>query len=122
MNLSKAATAPQYVDGCFTLYDKVNVADGDYQEIRLKKRDIAPIWYRELSVYDRTQLQFEQAHKEVTIKLSIPQWDGVDSNCVLLINGKQHDVFNATQVISKTGYRETEITCISPEMNYEVEK
>lgn len=120
MNLSKSYTAPQYCDGCFELYDKVSVKTGDYPETKIKKRDIAPIWYHELSVYDRTQLQFEQAHKEITMKLAIPEWDGISTDCVIMVNGVQHVVFNCAQVISKQGYRETEITCVSPEMQFEV--
>lgn len=120
MNLGKSYTAPQYCDGCFELYDKTTVKNGDYPETRIKKRDIAPIWFHELSVYDRTQLKFEQANKEITMKLAIPRWDGIDTNCVIVVNGKQHVVFNCAQVISRQGYRETEITCVSPEMNFEV--
>lgn len=120
MNLGKSYMAPQYCDGCFELYDKTNVKDGDYPEIRIKKRDIKPIWYHELSVFDRTQLQFEQAYRQITIKLAIPMWYNIDSNCVIVINGVQHEVFNCARVISKQGYRETEITCVSPEMPYEV--
>lgn len=120
MNLGKSYTAPQYCDGCFELYDKISVKDGDYPETKIKKRAIKPIWYHELSVFDRTQLQFEQAYKQITIKLAIPMWYDIDTNCVITIGGVQHEVFNCARVISKQGYRETEITCVSPEMTYEV--
>lgn len=120
MNLAKNYTMPQYIDGQFEVYDKVNVGDGDFKELKIRKRDMNPVWYRELAVYDRTQLEFYQAHKQVTIKLAIPQWDGISSDCVIMIDGRQHEVFNCAQVISKQGYRETEITCISPEADYEV--
>lgn len=122
MNLGKSYVAPQYCDGYFELYDKVSVKDGDYPETKIKKRSGALIWYRELSVFDRTQLQFEQAYKQITIKLAIPMWYDISTDCVIIINGVQHEVFNCARVISKQGYRETEITCVSPEMNYEVTK
>lgn len=120
MNLSKNYTMPQYLDGCFQVFDKINEKSGDFEELKIRKRDISPIWYRELAIFDRTQLQFSQAHKQVTIKLAIPRWDGINSDCVIVINGKQHEVFNCAHVISKQGYRETEITCVSPEAEYEV--
>lgn len=120
MNLNQNYTAPLYIDGCFEVYDKVNVKDGDFQEVRIKKREMKPVWFHELSIYDRTQLRFEQAHKQISMKLAIPQWRGIDTNCVILVNGVQHEVFNCAHVISKQGYKETEITCVQPEMEYEV--
>ena len=55
---------------------------------------------------------------EVTMKIRIPKWDGINSNCVCVINGNQHKVFNKADVLSKQGYPETELTLISPPMDY----
>ena len=45
MNLGKSYTAPQYIDGKFEVYDKVSVGDGDFKELKIKKRDLNPVWY-----------------------------------------------------------------------------
>ena len=63
---------------------------------------------------------FEQADKEVTMKIRIPKWSGIDSNCVCLIDGVQHKVYNKADVISSQGYMETALTLVNPTMDYEV--
>lgn len=115
MRLDRVAALPAYIDGCFTLYDIVD--DG---ERKIRPRPIAPVWFRELAVYDRTRVTFEQADLEVTRRISIPQWDGISSNCVCVIDGVQHKVFNKADVITKQGCRESELTLVSPAMDYEV--
>lgn len=116
MRLNKMATLPEYTDGCFELYDIVD-REG---ERKIKARDIRPVWYRDIAVYDRTRITFEQADKEVTMKIRIPKWDGISSDCVCMINGNQHKVFNKADVVSNQGYLETELTLINPTMDYEV--
>lgn len=123
MNFAKTQIAPTYNDGCFELYDIVSVADEDSPDFpvaMIQRRNISAIGYRELAIYDRTRLTFEQTDTELTKKIAIPRWDGIDSNCVCLIDGVQHKVYNCAQVISKQGYPETELTLISPETQYEV--
>lgn len=123
MNLGKAQIMPTYNDGCFALYDIVsapNESAPDFPEKKIQARNIGPIGYRELAIYDQTRLTFEQADTELTKKIAIPQWDGITSDCVCLINGVQHKVFNAAHVISIQGYPETELTLVSPEVQYEV--
>lgn len=123
MNFGKTQIAPTYNDGCFDLYDIVSKTDEsspDFPIEAIRKRDISPIGYREQAIYDRTRITFEQADTELTKKIAIPRWDGIDSNCVCLIDGIQHKVFNCAQVISKQGFPETELTLISPEAQYEV--
>ena len=123
MNFGKAQIMPAYNDGCFALYDIVDVPDPDAPDFPVKKikaREIGPVGYRELAIYDRTRLTFEQADTELTKKIAIPRWDGIDSNCVCVINGIQHKVFNAAHVISKQGYIETELTLVKPVVTYEV--
>lgn len=116
MRLNKLATLPEYTDGCFELYDIVD-REG---ERKIKARDIRPVWYRDIAVYDRTRITFEQADKEVTMKIRIPKWDGISSDCVCMINGNQHKVFNKADVVSNQGYLETELTLVNPPMDYEV--
>ena len=116
MRMNKMATLPEYTDGCFELYDIVD-REG---ERKIKARDIRPVWYRDIAVYDRTRITFEQADKEVTMKIRIPKWDGISSDCVCMINGNQHKVFNKADVVSNQGYLETELTLINPTMDYEV--
>lgn len=116
MRLNRLAALPEYTDGCFTLYDIVD-EDG---ERKISRRDIGDIWFRDIGVYDRTRVTFEQADKAVTKKIRIPVWDGIDSNCVCVIGGEQHKVYNKTNVLSVQGYKETELTLINPPMTYEV--
>ena len=123
LNFSKMQIAPVYNSGCFKLYDIVDVADGsspDFPEKKIRDRGIAEIGFRELAIYDRTRLTFEQADTEITMKIAIPRWEGINSDCVCVINGVQHKVFNCAQVISKQGYLETELTLVKPAVRYEV--
>jgi hypothetical protein len=125
LNFAKGQIAPVYNSGCFKLFDIVDVTDDDAPDFPVKKirdRCLDPIGFRELAIYDRTRLTFEQADTELTMKVAIPQWDGIDSNCVCLIDDKQHKVFNCAHVISKQGYPETELTLIRPAVKYEVDK
>lgn len=123
VNLAKEHIAPAYNDGCFTLYDIVDVASvdaPDFPEKKISLREIGQIGFRELAIYDRTRLTFEQADEELTMKVAIPRWDGIDSSCVCMIGGVQHKVFNCAHVISKQGYPETELTLVKPEAAYEI--
>lgn len=125
MNLGKAQIMPTYNDGCFTLYDIVSVPDEDspdFPVMKIRATDIDPIGYRELAIYDKTRLTFEQTDTELTKKIAIPRWEGINSSCVCVIDGEQHKVYNCAQVISKQGYPETELTLVSPEVIYEVDE
>ncbi len=117
-----AARAPQYTDGYIEVYDILDNAHGDFPERSIRKRALKPVWFRQLAVFDRTRITFEQSDMEITRKIAIPQWwDGISSGCVVKINGSdlQEKVYNAALVTSKAGFRETELTLINPEMPYE---
>jgi hypothetical protein len=116
MRLKNLATLPEYTDGCFELYD---ITDQDGIR-KIKPRGIGKIWYREIAIYDRTRLTFEQADTELTHKIRIQVWNGISSNCVCVIDGQQNKVMNKTDVLSAQGYMETELTLINPTMDYEV--
>lgn len=116
MRLDRMAALPEYTDGYFILYD-ITDQDG---ERKIKERGIGPIWYREIAIYDRTRLTFEQADTELTHKIRIPKWDGISSACVCMINGNQNKVQNKTDIISKQGYPETELTLVNPSMDFEI--
>lgn len=123
MNLGKEQIMPTYNDGCFTLYDIVDIPDQeapDFPVRMISARAIGPIGYREMAIYDRTRLTFQQTDTELTKKIAIPQWDGINSDCVVIISGVQHKVYNCAHVISMQGYPETELTLVSPEVQYEV--
>ena len=114
---------PAYVDGFFELYDLVDIPDLDNPDApirKIKRRGVGEIWYRDLAVYDRTRLIFEQAGKELTHKIAIQRWGGVSTSCVCMIDGSQYKVYNAAQTETRDGYLETEITLITPGMTYEV--
>lgn len=110
---------PEYVDGCFRLFWIKNDTSKDYPEEYLEDTKM-DIWFREISVFDKTKYEFEQGGKEVTMKLRIMQYKGIDSKCVCLIDGRQHLVYNATHVKDKYGFPETELTLIRPEGEWKI--
>ena len=104
---------PEYVDGCLELYRIIDDTTNDYPEEKLQKQDIT-IWYREISVFDRTKYEFEQGGKEITMKICIPRFDEIDSKCVCEIAGKMHLVYSAASTTTRDGFKETELTLIRP--------
>lgn len=122
MNLNKMAVMPRYNDGIFDLYDIVDATEkGSDFPVRKIKLRMSGIQYRTEAIYDRTRLVFEQAGKNVTMKVRIPRWDDINSSCVCVIDGAQHKIFNKADTQSKQGYLETELTLENPEQLYEVE-
>lgn len=116
---------PAYIDGAFSLYDLVDIPDEDNPDAPIRKiraRVMGTIPFRDLSVYDRTRLTFQQAGVEITHKLAIPRWDGINTLCVCLIDGVQYKVYNVAQTMTRDGFPETEITLITPEVCYEVDE
>ena len=108
MNLNQMAEMPQYLDGAFDLYDLVDVAEDDspdFPQRAIKRRMIGDkpvtVPYREVQIYDRTRVTFEQADKIVTAKIRIPRWKDISSGCVCVIDGEQHKVYNKVDVISR---------------------
>jgi glyceraldehyde-3-phosphate dehydrogenase/erythrose-4-phosphate dehydrogenase len=113
---------PQYTDGYIEVYDIMDNAQGDFPERSIKKRSTGPVWFRQMAVFDRTRITFEQSDMEVTRKIRLPLWwEDISSNCVVKVTGGsgQEKVYNAAFVTSKAGFRETELTLINPEMPYE---
>lgn len=78
------------------------------------------VWYRELSVYDTTRAKLSADSVEVTMKLAIPRFKGVDSKCVCIIDGEQHEVYNVAHTTTKDGFRESELTLKTPAYEREV--
>ena len=113
---------PEYCDGAFTLYDivegKPDPSSPDYRPKVIRPRGIAPVWYREIAVYDRTRAVLEQTGREVTHKIRVPAWDGITTDCVVKIGDEQHKVYNAARIISAEGFPELELTLINPEARY----
>ncbi|WP_461809835.1 hypothetical protein [Faecalimonas sp.] len=106
---------PEYTDGALELYEITQDESKDYPEVILKPKNMSPIWYREISVFDRLKYEFNQGGKEITMKIRVPKYKGISSNNVCVIDGIKHKVFNATHVTSKEGFPETELTLVSPE-------
>ena len=123
--LKKKQHPPAYVDGQLTLYDIVqttSVLNPDFPESSIRRHpDLEPIAYRELAVFDRTRLLFEQAGKHVTMKVAIPRCPLISSDNVVVINEQQFKVFNAAVVQTKDGFDETELTLETPEVEYVIE-
>lgn len=104
---------PEYTSGYFSLYRIEQDKESDFSVDVLKNENM-DIWYREISVYDRTRYELEQGGKEITMKICIPQYKEIDSRCVCIIDGVQHLVYNAAHILSKDGFPETELTLIRP--------
>lgn len=114
---------PEYVDGFIEVFRIKTDEENSYPEEYLEKTGVI-IWYRELSVFDRTRYELSQANVEVTSKIRIPQYKDIDSHCVVIMNGKgaQQEVYNATHVSDKNGFRETEITLKKPDSNRKIKE
>jgi hypothetical protein len=94
----------------------------DFPESKIKAREgLGPIAYRELAIFDRTRLVFEQAGMKVTMKVAIPRYPLISSDNVVVINGDQFKVFNAAAVQTSDGFDETELTLETPEVEYVIE-
>ena len=109
-----AIELPEYTDGLLRIYRIRNDDTGDFPEEYLEDTKIE-VWFREISVFDKVKYEFDQGGKEVTMKLRIPKFMGIDSKCICLIEGRQHLVYNATNVKDKYGFPETELTLVRPE-------
>lgn len=110
---------PEYTDGCMDICRIRNDTAKDYPEEYLEDTGLR-VWYREISVFDKVKYEFDQGGKEITMKIRIPQYKGVDSKCVCIIDGGQHLVYNATHVKDKYGFPETELTLIRPEREWAI--
>ena len=113
---------PEYTDGFFDLYRITEAASEENPDSPVEglKNLNMKIWFRELSVYDRIKAELNTAGVQITMKLRIPQYRGIDSKCVCVINEDQFEVYNATHVTSKEGFPETEITLQTPTLIREV--
>lgn len=105
---------PEYTDGYFELCKITEEKENDFPMEVIQKTGMK-IWYREISVFDRIRYEFEQGNKEITMKIRIPRYKGIDSTCACLIDEKIHLVYNAAHVESKEGFQETELTLIRPD-------
>lgn len=115
-------SVPVYLDGCIIPAEVKEIRDDDAPDF--PRRVITPgsmkIWYRAMAIYDRTRLNFQQQDKELTMKIRIPYWAGIHAGDVVLVDGEQQSVYNASVAWTADGTRETELTLISPEAKYEV--
>lgn len=110
---------PEYTSGCFNLYRITDEGSSDFPVEKLKNQKMT-IWYNEISVFDHTRYALNQGGIEVTMKIRIPRYNGIDSKCVCVIDGVNHQVYNATHITNKSGFPETEITLKTPDKEYEV--
>lgn len=114
-----AIELPEYTDGLLRIYRIRNDESKDFPEEYLEDMKME-VWFREISVFDKVKYEFDQGGKEVTMKLRIPQFKGIDSRCACLIDGRQHLVYNATSVKDKYGFPETELTLVRPEGEWKI--
>lgn len=71
-------TMPEYTDGVLDLYQIEEDTSEDFPLEYLKNTGMR-IWYRELSVYDTTRAKLSADSIEVTMKISIPRYKGINS-------------------------------------------
>lgn len=104
---------PEYTDGVLELLriEEDNLQDFPVEKVRSTGMHI---WYRELSVFDTTRAKLSADGIEVTMKISIPQYKQVNSKCICVIDGAQHEIYNVAHVTTKDGFKETELTLKTP--------
>lgn len=107
---------PNYCDGVLKLYRLEEDTESDYPKTELVDQDLE-IYYNEISVYDRLRFELGQGGKQITMKIRIPQYKQIDSNCYCLIDGIYHQVYNAAHIMTDDTFPETELTLIAPEKN-----
>lgn len=107
---------PVYTSGCFELYRIKTDETKDFPEDILENQHMT-IWYNEISVYDHTRYALSQSGREITMKIRIPQYKKIDSDCVCIIEGTQHRVYNAAHIINKDGLRLSFIASQSSKVN-----
>lgn len=111
---------PEYTDGYFELFRIKEDEESDFPTEKIKNMYMK-IWYNEISVFDHMRYALNQSGIEVTMKIRIPVYRGIDSKCICKIDGINHQIYNATHITNKDGFKETEITLKKPEKEYEVE-
>ena len=72
------------------------------------------------SVFDTTRAKLSADGIEVTMKISIPQYKQINSKCICVIDGAQHEIYNVAHVTTKDGFKETELTLKTPTYDREV--
>ena len=105
---------PEYTDGRLELYRIDTDETKDFPEEILVNQNMT-IWYSEISVFDRVKYELGQGGMEVTMKIRIPRFKGIDSKCVCIIDGSQHKVYNTAHITNKNGFPETELTLVRPD-------
>ena len=110
---------PEYTDGVLELLRIEEDCSQDFPVEKVRSTGMH-IWYRELSVFDTTRAKLSADGIEVTMKISIPQYKQVNSKCICVIDGAQHEIYNVAHVTTKDGFKETELTLKTPAYDREV--
>ena len=110
---------PEYTDGVLELLriEEDNLQDFPVEKVRSTGMHI---WYRELSVFDTPRAPPPAAGPAAPLKISIPQYKQVNSKCICVIDGAQHEIYNVAHVTTKDGFKETELTLKTPAYDREV--
>lgn len=114
---------PEYIDGVFKLCKRATQTDPETKYKTEVLQDLhMSIYYRELAIFDRTKVELNSAGIDVQIKICIPEYRAIKSDCVLIINDEQYEVYNVAHITTKEGFKESEITLITPSVIREVMK
>lgn len=102
-------TMPEYTDGVLDLYQIEEDTSEDYPLEHLRNTEcVSGTGNCRYMTRHRAKLSADSI--EVTMKISIPRYKGINSKSVCVIDGVQHEVYNAAHVTSKDGFPETELT------------
>ena len=112
---------PEYTDGVLKL-DRIEEDESEDYPVEKLKDTGMKIWYRELSVFDTTRAKLSADSIEVTMKVSIPQYKKINSKCVCIIDGEQHEIYNVAHTTTRDGFRESELTLKTPAHDREIIK
>lgn len=106
---------PAYLDGVFELNRIERSKKGDFIMERLTSLDMK-MAYREMAVYDSLRIELQKDDINPTYKIRIPRYRAIDTDSVLLIDGKYNRVISVSHTYDKAGFPETELIT----KNYEV--
>lgn len=83
-----------FVDGMFELF-KIVQKENEAYPLNYLKNMRTKLCFKELGVGDSLKSQLHQSSVEVETKIQIPQFQEIDSQCVVKINNKYYHVYNA---------------------------
>lgn len=111
---------PVYNDGIFYVFQIIESDDIQATQ-KLKSQNIS-MTYQELGVSDRLKSDLDSHDINVQLKIRVPYVKGyIDSMSVLKIDDKYYKVYNIYHFVNSDGYRQSDITLVNWEGDYDEE-